>query len=80
MIMNIESLIPLYEITTSPVRWYLFDLSCSTVLLSIMCIMIRGILITAKCHMHVFSHGNLYTQSRKQTFKLRDAELGRKKK
>lgn len=33
-----ESLISLYEITTSSVCWYLFELSCSTVISSIMCI------------------------------------------
>lgn len=57
-----ESLISLYEITTSPVCWYLFELSCSTVFLSIMCIMISGILITAKCHMHVSQSWDLYTE------------------
>lgn len=64
-----ESLISLYEITTSPVCWYLFELSCSTVFLSIMCIMISGILITAKCHMHVFSVMGPLHRIEKQTCK-----------
>lgn len=62
-----ENLISLYEITTSPVCWYLFKLSCSTVFLSVMCIMISGILITAKCHMHVSQSWDLYTGRKTNT-------------
>lgn len=62
-----ENLISLYEITTSPVCWYLFELSCSTVFLSVMCIMISGILIMAKCHMHVSQSWDLYTERKTNT-------------
>lgn len=66
-VLSHKSLISLYEITISSICWYLFDLSCSTVILSIMCIMISGILITAKCHKHVPQSWNLYTEWKTDT-------------